>query len=456
VGLFSIDIDKYYQEEAEKGEQVLGIFCLQYPIYCIHANITDMTPDPLDSLDKIIAEFIQVKADFDSLQIGTLIGTSKALIDNRLQALLDDGLIEKKPSGWYLTGTGSAIFSKSEQTRTHKRSYDFYLDGISLSTLPAVFYKQYRFKFISEHDSYYRTNKKGEEILVYPFGPDIIHTPPNKDIIAQNIFMKKKDERELFEIPIGLQNIDEISFTKLSFQIFVSVTKKDSLLSKKLIDPFAWYSMQDNIPYIDCLRKNVTDFEKHLYENIQNLEFKLVALPQQDLAINERKVFLSSNWSEIGNKKYSESANKCFSFTQDDLVEAVKSLYGIKYLTVESLDYSETKLAIKVTKQILLEASNRFKLINDLIRSRDYKFGNPDNNVYLLYIHYTTNDPYVEQVVRFKQLLEIAKENNEISERWLKNQQKDFGISYRELLVASGELDVLEKIDIDTHMLKLH
>ena len=291
---------------------------------------------------------------------------------------------------------------------------------------------------------------------MYPFGPDIIHTPPNKDIIAQNIFMKKKDERELFEIPIGLQNIDEISFTKLSFQIFVSVTKKDSLLSKKLIDPFAWYSMQDNIPYIDCLRKNVTDFEKHLYENIQNLEFKLVALPQQDLAINERKVFLSSNWSEIGNKKYSESANKCFSFTQDDLVEAVKSLYGIKYLTVESLDYSETKLAIKVTKQILLEASNRFKLINDLIRSRDYKFGNPDNNVYLLYIHYTTNDPYVEQVVRFKQLLEIAKENNEISERWLKNQQKDFGISYRELLVASGELDVLEKIDIDTHMLKLH
>jgi len=456
VGLFSIDIDKYYQEEAESGSQVLGLFCLQYPIYCIHANITDVKPDPLDNLDRIICEFIQVKPNFDSLQIGSLIGTSKTLIENRLQVLMDDNLIERKPTGWYLTGTGSAVFSKREQTRTHKRSYDFYLDGINLSPLPEVFYKQYRFKLISEHDSYFRTNRKGEEILVYPFGPDIVHTPPNKELIASNIFLKTSNEREKFEIPVGLQSIDEISFTKLSFQIFVAVTKKDGQLSKKLLDPFAWYSLMDNMSYIECLRKNILEFEKQLLDKIPNLEFKLVALPQQDQGNGDRKVYLSSNWTEIGNKKYSESANKCFSFTQDDLVEAVKSLYDLKYLTVECLDYSDTKLAIKVSKQILLESSNRFKLVNDLIRCRDYKFGNPDNNVYLLYIHYTTTDPYVQEVIRFKQILEISKENNEISDRWLKSHQAEFECSYRELLIASGELDVLEKIDIETHMVKLY
>ena len=52
MGLFSIDIDRFYDELVEKGQQLKGIFCIQYPIYCIHANIIDVTPDPLDNLDR--------------------------------------------------------------------------------------------------------------------------------------------------------------------------------------------------------------------------------------------------------------------------------------------------------------------------------------------------------------------------------------------------------------------
>ena len=41
MGLFSLDIEKIYKELSVKGEKILGMFCIQYPIYCIHTNILD-------------------------------------------------------------------------------------------------------------------------------------------------------------------------------------------------------------------------------------------------------------------------------------------------------------------------------------------------------------------------------------------------------------------------------
>ena len=61
---FSIDIEKFYEELSGMGRQLKGIFCLQYPIFCIHSEISDSTPDPLDNLDKVIVDFIKVKPDF--------------------------------------------------------------------------------------------------------------------------------------------------------------------------------------------------------------------------------------------------------------------------------------------------------------------------------------------------------------------------------------------------------
>ena len=92
---FSIDIEKYYQELSLIGRQLKGMFCIQYPILCIHSVIADSTPDPLDNLDKVIVDFIKVKADFSSFQIGSIIGTSKALIELRIDDLINDGLLLK-------------------------------------------------------------------------------------------------------------------------------------------------------------------------------------------------------------------------------------------------------------------------------------------------------------------------------------------------------------------------
>src|SRR5687767_3087033 len=103
MGLFSIDIDKFYEELEESGQQLKGIFCLQYPIYCIHANITDITPDPLDNLDKTIADFFISKSNITAFQIGSLMGTSKSLVELRIAKMVHDDLLKQKGNDYELS-----------------------------------------------------------------------------------------------------------------------------------------------------------------------------------------------------------------------------------------------------------------------------------------------------------------------------------------------------------------
>src|SRR5690606_17611901 len=154
---FSIDIEKFYEELSGMGRQLKGIFCLQYPIYCIHSEISDSTPDPLDNLDKVIVDFLKVKADFSSFQIGSIIGTSKALVELRLDKLVSDGLLRKEDKKYFLTEEGVSVFETKTQLRLHKQSYDFYVDGITLKPLPKAFYSYYKSKLINEHHSFYKT-----------------------------------------------------------------------------------------------------------------------------------------------------------------------------------------------------------------------------------------------------------------------------------------------------------
>ena len=39
---FSIDIEKYYEELSAMDRQLKGVFCIQYPIYCIHSEISEV------------------------------------------------------------------------------------------------------------------------------------------------------------------------------------------------------------------------------------------------------------------------------------------------------------------------------------------------------------------------------------------------------------------------------
>ena len=197
---FSIDIEKYYEELLAMGRQLKGIFCLQYPILCIHSEISDSTPDPLDNLDKVIVEFLKVKPDFSSFQIGSIIGTSKSLIELRIEKLISDDLLLKDGNKHSLSEYGLSVFETKTQVRLHKQSYDFFIDGITLKPLPRVFYNYYKSKLVSENYSYLYTNQRGETKIARPFAPDIVHTPPEKNLISELIFSIEPEHREVYKV----------------------------------------------------------------------------------------------------------------------------------------------------------------------------------------------------------------------------------------------------------------
>jgi hypothetical protein len=452
MGVFSIDIEKIYEELQQSGQKLKGLFCIQYPIYCIHANITDNTSDPLDNLDKTIAEFLRHKPDFTSFQIGSLMGTSKTLVESRISKMIRDGLLLPEAEICKLSELGVEVFLDRSKVRPHKISYDFYMDGVTLQPLRKIFYTYYASKLISEDDSYFRTNAAGETYEERPFGPDLVHTPPHKSVIIDNISKIAESEREQFSIPIGLQHIEDISFTKLSLQILVAVSSNGSGLKKQLIDGFPIYSLSENISYYEAARRNVRIFEENIKNRIENLEFKIIIPAAREDRQEQPKPILSTNWQEID--KYKDSRNKCFSFTNEDLLKVVEKTFQINYVREESIVNLDTEILINITKKTLLGSNNRQKLVGNLIRERDYRIGNIENNVFLMYLYFTTTDEFVKKVIEFKKII-AGYRREQITLSWIQSRLPEFETNYRQLLIAAGENLLLEKLDMEKHMLPI-
>jgi hypothetical protein len=451
---FSIDIEKYYEELSAMGRQSKGVFCIQYPIYCIHSEISDSTPDPLNNLDKVIVDFLRVKPDFSSFQIGSIIGTSKTLVELRLDKLVSDGLLTKEDRKYSLTEEGISVFDTETQLRLHKQSYDFYIDGITLKPLPKVFYSYYKSKLISEHYSFYRTNPKtSERYLVKPFAPDIVHTPPEKNKISDLIFAIDPEQREDYGIPNGLQSIDEISYTKMSFQILVSVSKSKEGLVKELIDGHAIYSLGEESTYFETLRKNVNIFEPTLKERIQNLEFKLMIPFQKNDSSEKPNPILTTNLPEID--RYKESVNKCFNFSREDILKFLESMFGLKHIDQDSLIYEDDSVEIIIRIKTLEESPNRQKLVSDLIRKRDYRIFNNslERNVFLFYLYYSTDDTTIKELIGFIKLIKGYQKTSFAD--FLKSHSQ-YNEKIRPYLILAGEYDLLEKYDIEKHMLNMN
>jgi hypothetical protein len=451
---FSLDIERFYKELAEKGQQLKGIFRIQYPIYCIHANINDVTPDPLDNLDKAITSFYLVKPDITSFQIGCLMGTSKALIDHRINKLIQDGLLEKEKNKYKLTPIGIDVFKEKTIIRQHKRSYDFFLDGITFKPLPRIFYTYYRSKFIREDDSYIYTNLRGETKIARPFGPDIVHTPPNKSEIIEAITNIQAEEREIFSIPKGLVSIEDIAFSKLTFQLLVAVSSTENEMIKEIIDGFAIHSLAENVTYYDTLKKYIGIFEDTLNKKIANLEFKISIPRLREDRHEQPKPILLSNWPEID--KYKGSQNKCFSFSSEDLMKVIDQIFEIKHVVPESIVNNDTSVEISIDRKMLLDSPNRQKLVNDLIRARDYKFGDSTNNIFILYLYYKTNDDFVKEVIKSRLIICELKNLSKVDLKWASSIQKEFDYNYRELLIAGGEYELLERLDVEKHMVEIN
>ncbi len=452
MGLFSIDFEKLYEDLATKEEQILGMFCIQYPIYCIHSIILDSTKDPLDSLDKVIVDFLVAKPNYSQQQLAALLGASKSIIEFRLKKLIHDGHIVIENNNYYLSELGREVFINKTVTRQHRKSYDFYIDGISLKPLPKMFYTFYSSKYVNENDSYLYTNSLGTSKLIKPFGPDIVHTPLSKFKIIDEIKSIEFQDREDMNIPLGLMEIEDLSFSKLTLHCIVNVTKKGNILKKELLDGYPFFSLSDNNTYYDAARRNIISFEKNIKEKIKDLQFKIVVPKHKQENQDNSKPILSSNWQEIDRHKNSE--NKCFSFSNEDLVKVIEKTFDIKNARPENIVNEESEISIDINKEMLLNAPDRRRLISNIIRMRDYKPGYPDNNVLILYIYYKTTDDFVRKVVSLKILLDSIK-ISEMDINTFNSNYPEYKDNLRNYMVAAGEFDVLEKLDIKQHMLAI-
>lgn len=461
MAAFSLDIERLYKELTDNGKELRGIFCIQYPMYCIHAVITDVTPDDLDNFDRVVMDFFIRKPTFNPFQIGCLMGTSKSLVEHRIDKLAKDGLLEKAANGYQVTLDGRAVFAEKKGTRVHKRSYDFYLDGLSLKPLHGIFYgPYYQSKFFNEEQAYFRTSKTGETYVVKPFAPDIVHTPPNRDRIIENIMTIDRTERENYAIPIGIQSVDDLSFSKLSFHLLISVSKDAEKLVKEVIDGFALFSLRENITYLEAVKRNVESFQSNLSSRIENLEFKIItSRPREQLVSNSERLSLASNWHEVD--RYGNSRNRCFSFSTEDLVKVVQQFFDFPSVEAKHLINTYDSIALNVTKPLLMESSNKTKVIEALIRARDYKVWSNesglDKNVFLIYLYYSTDDPFVGEVIELRSRLKNSPEYpDKISLGWIEKTMQGFHFNHRELLTAAGEFALLEIIDIERHMLSIN
>ena len=454
MGSFNLDIEKFFDELAERSQQLKGIFCIQYPVYCIHSNISDITPDPLDNLDKAISDFFISKSDFTPFQISSLMGTSKSLIEKRIVLMIQDRLMTLNDNSYLLTDTGIEVFKDKTKIRQHKLSYDFYIDGLTLKPLSRIFYTYYRNKFISEFDSFSHTNLLGDTYIIRPFGPDLVHTPPNKEGIIESIFSIEQSERESYYIPTGLQEIEDISFTKLSLQLLISVSySSDNKLVKELIDGFAMYSLSENLTYYESVRKNILSFEKNIQSKIENLEFKINIPRQREDQRGNSYPIITTNWQEID--KYNRSQGKCFSFSSEDLLKVVEQIFQINQVAPESIINEDCLIELSINKNILLNSPDRQKLINDLIRERDYKImGNLDYNVFLLYLYFKTKDSFVQSIIDFKKTLNKFSKKD-IKLNLIEKICRVFSSNYRELFLSAGEYELLEELDIEKYMIQL-
>src|SRR6185437_2902531 len=205
MAIFKIEIERLYKEYQDIGRLMKGIFCIQYPIYCIHANIEDITSDPLDNVDRVLMEFLLSNSSLSPSQLAALVGVTKVFVQRRLDMLVKEGFLIKVGNAYETTDLAIQVFKYQKLNRTHFRSFDFYLDGMSFNPLPASYYGSYRSNFISEHDISLITHKDGDSSTFRPFGPDLVHTPPDKEIILAKIFSLRDDERDAYHVPPGLK-----------------------------------------------------------------------------------------------------------------------------------------------------------------------------------------------------------------------------------------------------------
>ena len=446
-----LDYDKLLETYQDKGKTVIGLFTLKYPIYCIHTTISEITSDPLNYLDSLIASVLISDFSITSFTLSTLLGISKKVIDERVNNLLEEDLLLENNSKLNLTEKGRSVFIDKTLDRLNISSYDFFVDALTFQPLKAIFYKTYKSKLDSENDNYLRTTKSGEQIIQSKMIPDIVHKPIDEISIKENISSIPKEDREKYSIPFGFIDIQDLSFTKMTFELFVVASSDGKNIYKEVIDGFTSESFLENTDYYEDLKLNIRDFETNIKNKVSNLVFLIQNAKFDRENIRSRDEMLISNWQEID--RYKESSNQIYSENFAEIKEIIKIKKGFEVEFLE--DFSEKKDPIQIMVDVnMLERSNdRASIINNLLRGRDYIFDirYTNQNVQLLYLYFVAAD---EIIVKIKDLNFFINSIgfNKIEEEVLLRKANCNYSKLKELLRLGGNFDIVEKFDIYRHM----
>lgn len=435
MALFNLDIERYYQTQQEEGGELKSIAYLQYPIYCIHADIVDSSPDPLEKLDVAILKCISLFTEIKVHQIAQLLSLQKRAVEMRIESMRNEKLIEKRDLA--ITKDGKKLMADATMKRLQRRPYDFYLDGINFQPLKKELYTtKYLSSYFSENEYDYYTNHKGEIQINKPFKPNIIHEPLLKEKVIEKILNISQDTREDYKIPQGLEYIETLDFTKMTIPILVGLFVKEGMPFRKLIDGFS----------TDGDSEKISSFEPNLKEKINKLELRLDSW--EDKITHESKVAFASNWHEIDQ---TNNDSKLQFISTEDLMRAIKKYYHIDIYSNENIINTNSEIGLDISKELLLNSgSNKKQLLKNIERGRDYQMLSTKNGIWIVFISFTTKCLFVKNVLEILSFLRDAREKklkpNHIQERLV---QYDM---FRQALVFLEEYELLEDIDINQNM----
>lgn len=446
-----LDYEKLFKAFEKQNRRIIGIFTLQYPVYCIHATIEDVTVDPLDHFDQLLVQIIASKGNVSTFVLSSLLGISKSVVEGRIRMLVYEDLLLQNSNYYALTEKAVAVYINKTAERVHIRSYDFYVDGLTLKPLKKVFYKNYKSKLVSENDNYFRKTQENERKIGRLMKPDMVHCPIDIEKVVSNIKDIKANERDDFGIPSGFRNIKELSHTKMTFQVLVVASTDGQKIYKEMIDGFAAESYLENSDFYDDIKQHIKDFEKNVINKIQNLIFQF---QEPQFKKDHTKSFdemIISNWSEIDN--FPGCSNQIFSKNFSQVKSIVKKKIGVEIELPE--DFLENKKAIEISvdSKMLKNSNDRSLLVSNLMRGRDYIFDirYTNLNVQLLYLYYSAADQVVEKILDLNFFINSIGANT-IDKNVLLQQVDNCSETLKQLLLLGGNYEILEKFDIAQHM----
>ncbi len=435
MGSFSLDIERYYQSKKEEGIELKSIAYLQYPIYCIHATILDSTPDPLEKLDKAIINCILLNNEMSSLDIAQFLSVQKRGVELRIEQMKTERLIEGENS-LNVTELGRDILIFSKEKRLQKRQHNFYLDGIDFKPLSSELYSaKYLKSFFNENEFTYYTNSRGDTKSYKPFKPNIVHEPLIKEKVFENIFNIPENKRETWAIPLGLEEIETIDFTKMSIPVLVGLLKKGDKLFRELLDPLA----------VTGDSSRISTIESKIYDKIQKLELRINTWKYNE---NEKFAF-ASNWIEIDKEKEGERLQFV---TNEDLKKALKEIYFIESLSDVNIINTDFEIGLNVTEELIYNIkSNRREFLGNLLRTRDAFIDfSTSQGIWVVFIKFKTECKFVKALMEIFHVLKVSKakglKKDDVIQKLLEYD------NYRKALVLLEEFELLEKIDINQHM----